>query len=70
MKEIVGKEYKRRVRKILERKLNGNNLVSAINVWTVPVIRYSAPFLTHGVCRMGANPVSCLMSHVRRPGSL
>ena len=27
------------------------------------------PFLTHGVYRMGANPVSCLMSHVSCPSS-
>ena len=48
MKEIVGKEYKRRCRKILETKLNGNYLISAINIWAVPVTRqtrYSAPFL-------------------------
>ena len=45
MKKIVGKEYKRRVRKVFETKLNGNNLISAINIWAVPVIRYSAPFL-------------------------
>ena len=44
MKKIVGKEYKRRVRKILETKLNGKNLISAMNIWAVPFIRYSAPF--------------------------
>ena len=44
MKKIVGKEYKRRVRKILETKLNGKNLMSAMNIWAVPFIRYSAPF--------------------------
>ena len=45
MKKIVGKEYKRRLRKVLGTKLNGNNLISAIIIWAVPVIRYSAPFL-------------------------
>ena len=45
MKEIIKKEYKRRVRKVLETKLNGHNLIKAINTWAVAVIRYSAPFL-------------------------
>ena len=45
MKKRVGQEYKRRVRKILETKLNGNNLIKAINTWAVPIVRYSAPFL-------------------------
>ena len=45
MKEKIKKEYKRRVRKVLETKLNGNNLIKAINTWAVAVIRYSAPFL-------------------------
>ena len=45
MKETVTKEYERRVRKILETKLNGGNLVKAINTWAIPLLRYSAAFL-------------------------
>ena len=45
MKEIVTKEYKRRVRKVLETKLDGGNIIKAINTWAIPVLRYSAPFL-------------------------
>ena len=45
MKETVTKEYKRRVRKILQTKLNGGNLVKAINTWAIPLLRYSAAFL-------------------------
>ena len=45
MKEKVGKEYKRRVRKILETKLNGGNIIKAINIWAIPMLRYSASFL-------------------------
>ena len=45
VKEKVTKEYKRQVRKLLETKLNGGNLIRAINTWAIPVIRYSAPFL-------------------------
>ena len=45
MKERIKKEYKRRVRKVLETKLNGHNLIKAINTWAVAVVRYSAPFL-------------------------
>ena len=45
MKERVSKEYKRRVRKVLETQLNGNNVIKAINTWAISVVRYSAPFL-------------------------
>ena len=45
MKERVSKEYKRRVRKVLETRLNGNNIIKAINTWAVSVVRYSGPFL-------------------------
>ena len=44
-KKIIKMEYKRRVRKVLETKLNGHNLIKAINTWAIAVIRYSAPFL-------------------------
>ena len=30
---------------MLETKLNGNNVIKAINTWAVSVVRYSAPFL-------------------------
>ena len=45
MKEKVGNEYKRRVRKLLETKLNGQNVINAINTWAIPLLRYSAAFL-------------------------
>ena len=45
MKEKVRAEYERRVKKVLKSKLNGGNMISAINTWAVPLIRYSAPFL-------------------------
>ena len=45
MKEKVRAEYKRRVKKVLKSKLNGGNMISAINTWAVPLTRYSAPFL-------------------------
>ena len=45
MKEKVRAEYKRRVKKVLRSELNGGNMISAINTWAVPLIRYSAPFL-------------------------
>ena len=35
----------RRTRKLLETKLTSRNLIKGINTWTVPVIRYSGPFL-------------------------
>ena len=45
MKEEVGREYKRRVRKILETKLNGGNLIKGIKTWAISLLRYSAVFL-------------------------
>ena len=45
MKEKIQKEYLRRTRKLLETKLNCRNLVKGINTWTVPLVRYSGPFL-------------------------
>ena len=45
MKEKLSKEYFRRVRKVLETKLNSRNLVKGINTWAASLMRYSAPFL-------------------------
>ena len=45
MKEKLRNEYKRRVRKVLQSKLNGRNMVQAINTWAVSSLRYSAPFI-------------------------
>ena len=41
-KQNVQKEYFRRVRKILKSKLNGGNIIKAINTKAVSVIRYGA----------------------------
>ena len=45
MKEKVSGENKQRMRKVLETKLNGHNIIKAIYTWSVSVVRYSAPFL-------------------------
>ena len=45
MKGKVGSEYRRRVRKIPETKLNGGNVIKGINTRAIPVLRYSAAFL-------------------------
>ena len=45
MKDKVKKEYYRRVRKVLETKLNIENVYKAIDCWTVSVVIYSAVFL-------------------------
>ena len=45
MKDKVKKEYCRRMRKLLETKLNSGNVFKAINTWEVSVVRYSAVFL-------------------------
>ena len=45
IKDKVKKEYYRRARKVLETKLNSDNVFNAINTWTVSVVWYSAAFL-------------------------
>ena len=45
MNEKVRKEYFRRIRLLLESKLNGGNVIKAINTWAVAVLRYSGGIL-------------------------
>ena len=45
MKDTIRKEYLRRTRKLLEKKLSSRNLTKGINIWAVPLVRYSEPFL-------------------------
>ena len=40
-KEKIKKEYLRRVRKVAQPKLNGGNLIQAINKWAVSLISYA-----------------------------
>ena len=42
MKEKVQKEYYKRVRAVLKSKLNGGNVINAINIWAVATVRYGA----------------------------
>ena len=46
MKLIVSKEYIRRLRKVLNSKLNDGNLVRGVNTWAVSLLRYSAVFVS------------------------
>ena len=45
MKDKIRKEYLRRTRKLLETNLSSKNLIKGINIWVVPQVRYSGPFL-------------------------
>ena len=45
MKDTTRKEYLRRTRKLLERKLSSRNLIKGINTWAVPLVRHSGTFL-------------------------
>ena len=40
MKRKIRKEYLRRVRKVAQSKLNGGNLIRAMNTWAVSLVRY------------------------------
>ena len=46
MKLKVSKEYFRRLKKVLKSKLNGANLVQGVNTKEVPLLRYSAAFIS------------------------
>ena len=48
MKLKVSKEYFRKLKKVLKSKLNGGNLVQGVNTWAVPLLRYSAAFISWG----------------------
>ena len=45
MKEIIIATYRKRVRRLLKSALNGRNLILAINMWALPLIRYTAGIL-------------------------
>ena len=45
LKEKFKTEHYRRVRKILETKLNGGNIITGINTWVISLRRYSVSFL-------------------------
>ena len=45
MKEKISMEYFRRVKKVLETKLNSKNLIKGVNTWAISLMRYPAPFL-------------------------
>ena len=40
MKKKVQEEYYKRVRAVLKSKLNGGNVINAINIWAVATVRY------------------------------
>ena len=42
MKQKTRKGYMDRVRKVMKSKLNGGNVIKAINTWAIPLIRYGA----------------------------
>ena len=45
MKEKIQKEYLTKTRKLLETILSSRNLIKGINTWTVPLVKYSGPFI-------------------------
>ena len=45
-KERLRCEYVRRAKKCLKSKLNGGNMIKAINIWAVSLMRYSGESLT------------------------
>ena len=42
MKGKVEKEYYKRIKAVLKSKLNGGNIINAINIWAVVTVRYRA----------------------------
>ena len=54
MKLIVCKECFRRLKKVLNSKLNGGNFVQRVNTWAVSLLRYSAAFISCRKCELQA----------------
>ena len=54
MKLKVCKECFRRLKKVLNSKLNGRNLVQRVNTWAVSLLRYSAAFISCRKCELQA----------------
>ena len=54
MKLKVCKECFRRLKKVLNSKLNGGNLVQRFNTWTVSLLRYSAALISCRKCELQA----------------
>ena len=42
MKDKIQTQYFRQVKRVLRSKLNGGNMISAINIWAVSLVRYTA----------------------------
>ena len=42
MKRKIRCEYFRRLKRVLKSKLNGKNVIMAVNMWAVAVLRYGA----------------------------
>ena len=55
MKNKVTTEYKRRLRLILNSKLNGKNKIQAINTWAVALLRYGAGIINWKVDELKKN---------------
>ena len=45
IKEIVGTQHKRRVRKLPETKLSGINIIKAVTTWNISLLLYSTSFI-------------------------
>ena len=57
MKELVKKEYLRRVKAVAKSKLYAGNLIKGVNAWAVSVVRYSAGVLEWTVKELRAMDV-------------
>ena len=42
MKEKIEKKYYKQIKAVLKSKLNGGNIINAINIWAVVTVRYRA----------------------------
>ena len=52
MKQMIGKEYHRKVKKNLENDLCNRTLIKGANTWTVSVIRSTESFLNWTIERL------------------
>ena len=55
MKVRVRKEYYRRIRKLLTSKLNGGNMIKAMNTWAAVAVHYTAGIVDWKVDELKTN---------------
>jgi len=61
VKDLIVSSYKKRIKKLLKSSLNARNLIVAINVWAIPLVRYTAGLIKWTQAEVRALDISTRM---------